>query len=253
LPSGFSLPCQCLVKTYQGNSVAEETQEAQPEGRRNGNRGAPKGNANRRSHGYHTLRAAVTQLGSRSIPGNTRLGYALKKWRSELVEDLGGQDNISTQQSALVDLAVKSKLLLDSIDAWLLSQPGLINKRKKALFPVVLQRQQLADGLARYLAQLGLERRHKVKTIGEILSQGHEHANHGNGTSKGRRSLSVWLLLFSPTASNDETESYCFFLCVEGLIEVFDLMIIKPLPLTPSDTSVGGPDFKNGIETWSRN
>jgi hypothetical protein len=40
----------------------------------------------------------------------------------------------------------------------------------------VLQRQQLADGFARYMAQLGLERRHKVKTIGEILSQGEEHA-----------------------------------------------------------------------------
>jgi hypothetical protein len=77
------------------------------------------------------------------------------------VADLGGEDSVSTQQNALINLAVKSKLLLDSIDAWLLTQPSLINKQKKAVYPVVLQRQQLADGLARYLAQLGLERKAK--------------------------------------------------------------------------------------------
>jgi hypothetical protein len=67
------------------------------------------------------------------------------------------------QQNALVDLTVKSKLLLDSIDAWLLTQPTLTNKRKRALWPVILQRQTLADGFARYLSQLGLERRIKPK------------------------------------------------------------------------------------------
>ena len=35
---------------------------------------------------------------------------------------------------------------------------SLINKRKKSLLPVVKERQALADGLARYLAQLGLGR-----------------------------------------------------------------------------------------------
>ena len=122
--------------------------------------GAPKGNGNARKHGLNTLKAAAIQLGSRVIPGNTKLGYALKKWRADLVADLGGADAISTQQSALVDLAVKSKLLLDSIDAWLLMQPSLVNARKRSLLPVVIQRQALADGLARYLSQLGLERRH---------------------------------------------------------------------------------------------
>jgi len=32
-----------------------------------------------------------------------------------------------------VELAVKSKLMLDSIDAWLLKQPSLVNARKKTL------------------------------------------------------------------------------------------------------------------------
>jgi hypothetical protein len=48
----------------------------------------------------------------------------------------------------------------------------------------VLQCEQLADGVSRILAQLGLERRHKVKTIGEMLSREHEHESGTNGTQE---------------------------------------------------------------------
>jgi hypothetical protein len=132
--------------------------------------GAPKGNQNALKHGLTTMKNAVIKLGGRAIDGRYRVGRQLQKWRRELVDDLGGEDNISTQQSAIIDLAVKSKLILDSIDAWLLVQDSLINKQKKTLLPVVIQRQQLADGLAKYMAMLGLERRHKVKTISDLLS-----------------------------------------------------------------------------------
>ena len=49
--------------------------------------------------------------------------------------------------------------MLESVDRWLLQQPSLVNKSRRQLFPVVLQRQQLADALARYMTTLGLERR----------------------------------------------------------------------------------------------
>ena len=54
---------------------------------------------------------------------------------------------------------MKTKLLVDSIDTWLLTRPTLINARKRPVLPAVLQRQQLADALARYMVQLGLARR----------------------------------------------------------------------------------------------
>lgn len=115
----------------------------------------------------------------------TTLGKTLHKWRSDLIADLGGQDNISTQQSALVDPAVKSKLLLDAIDAWLLTQPTLISKRKKALLPAVLQRQTLADGLARYLSQLGLERRQREIDADPIKRiHAERKAAQGNGAAE---------------------------------------------------------------------
>ncbi len=96
----------------------------------------------------------------------------MAEWRKELVDDLGGPDAISAQQSAVIELAVKSKLLLDSIDVWLLTQESLINKRKRALIPAVIQRQSLADGLVRYMTALGLERRAaKTKTLSDWLAE----------------------------------------------------------------------------------
>ena len=68
---------------------------------------------------------------------------------------------------------MKTKLLLDSIDAWLVKQPSLVNHRKRALLPVVLQRQQLADALARHMTQLGLERKAKqVLSLSDYLRKG---------------------------------------------------------------------------------
>jgi len=89
------------------------------------------------------------------------------------MSDRGGIEQTSTQQRQLIDLAVKTKLLLDSIDAWLVKQPSLVNHRKRALLPVMLQRQQLADALARYMTQLGLERKAKqVLSLSDYLTKG---------------------------------------------------------------------------------
>lgn len=67
---------------------------------------------------------------------------------------------------------MRQKLLLESVDAWLLVQPSLVNGRKRALLPVVRERQALADSLARYLTQLGLERRAKpLPSLNDYLRQ----------------------------------------------------------------------------------
>lgn len=117
------------------------------------------------------LKRAIQELGEHAIDRRTTLGKALAKWRTDLVQDLGGPDAVSTQELAVIELAVKTKLLLDSVDAWLLGQPSLVNARKRTILPVVLQRQQLADALARYLALLGLKRRQApVATLDAYLA-----------------------------------------------------------------------------------
>ncbi len=144
-------------------------------------RSGPPGNLNAMKHGYYSMKSAIRVLGKRTIDQRTTLGKALAKWRTDLIEDLGGRDAISTQMEALVDLAVKSKLILDSIDCWLLTQPSLVNARKRSLLPAVKERQQLADGLARYLTQLGLERKLKTQTLDDVLAEPEED-EAGNAT-----------------------------------------------------------------------
>jgi hypothetical protein len=87
--------------------------------------------------GFYALKTTLKALGPRVIDRRTALGKSLAQWRSDLVRDLGGPDALSTQQRALVDLLVRQKLLLESIDAWLLVQPSLVNARKRTLVPVV--------------------------------------------------------------------------------------------------------------------
>lgn len=82
-----------------------------------------------------------------------------------------GRHRAQGHLQAVVDLAVRTKLLQDLVDAWLLQQPSLVNKRKKALLPVVSQRQGLADALSRYMGQLGLKRTPKpVPRLAEYIA-----------------------------------------------------------------------------------
>ncbi len=90
----------------------------------------------------------------------------------DLVHDLGGFDGTSTMQRQIIDLAVKTKFILDTLDAWMVLQKSLVNHRKRVVYPAVLQRQQMADSLARYMTMLGLEKKSRtVSTIGEYIQE----------------------------------------------------------------------------------
>ena len=124
-------------------------------------RSGPPGNGNARTHGLHTMRKAIATLGGRLISRRTRVGRQLHAWRAALADDLGGFDALSTQQRALLDEAVKLKLMLDAVDAWVLTQPSLVNKAKRSLYPIVRERLALVGQLQSLLRDLGLERRPK--------------------------------------------------------------------------------------------
>ena len=117
--------------------------------------GAPKGNLNARKHGFHSAKKALSEFGQRAIDGRSAMGRALADSQADLERDLGG--DLSAQKSTIVELACRTRLLVDGCDAFIM-QNGAISKRKRALYPIVMQRQQLADALARYLSMLGLER-----------------------------------------------------------------------------------------------
>ena len=80
-------------------------------------------------------------------------------WHTELLSDLGGDENMTVQQTALVEMATRTKLYGAHLYAWLMGQESLVNRKRRRFLPVVRERQQLMDSLARILKQLGLERR----------------------------------------------------------------------------------------------
>jgi hypothetical protein len=136
--------------------------------------------------GINQMKKALRVLGNKGvspIKGTTKAGRALKVWRAEWVADLGGEAELTTQKRAVIELALRTRLILDSVDNWLLQQPSLVNKSARALFPVVLQRQQLADALVRYLTQLGLERKaHDAGDIAGILARMPLQTKKGSAT-----------------------------------------------------------------------
>ena len=127
--------------------------------------------AKARTHGLLTLRRHLMDLGSRAIDGRSTVGIALRKWRQELIEDLGGEDSLSRQELSLIELAARSKIMLDSVDNWIVSQPSLINGRKKSLHNVVLQRQAIASEYRATLKDLGLKRVKKELNLKDYVQQ----------------------------------------------------------------------------------
>jgi hypothetical protein len=125
-------------------------------------------------HGLNTLTRALKNVEAARrgawLEGLGEAGEALRQWRAALVADLGGEEVTSAMQRAVLEVAAKTYLFLESVDRFLLSQESLVNKSRRQLFPVVLQRQQLADALARYMRDLGLERRtREIPALAEYL------------------------------------------------------------------------------------
>lgn len=110
-------------------------------------------------HGLTALKVRVAVRGLSAIDQRTLAGRGLVVWQKELIAALGGEASITPQKREIIRDCAVTKLLRDSIDAWLLSQPSLINLRKRALLPVVKERLQIADHLLKSLSLLGLDRK----------------------------------------------------------------------------------------------
>jgi hypothetical protein len=125
-------------------------------------------------HGMYALERVLGPLTERNAWLNElgEIGEALKEWEQAIVDDLGGDENLSSMERSIVSMATKTHLFLTSVDQFLLEQPSLVNKSRRQLFPVVLQRQQLADALSRYMNQLGLKRRAKpIQSLDDYIKQ----------------------------------------------------------------------------------
>jgi hypothetical protein len=149
----------------------------------------PNGQFKRKPAEQHVLREGTLQI----IARGTRRGVfdrlkhtdpavaaAHRKFRNELLDEFG-RERVTATAGAMASVIAQSKLVLDTIDVVLLELGDkLINKNKRAAYPLIQQRMRLADSLVEQLASFNaLKHQHSVEERLERL----EALRHGTQVS----------------------------------------------------------------------
>jgi hypothetical protein len=114
------------------------------------------------------MRKTLRALTTRRLDGRSAIAVGVRRFKEDVRRDLGG--DLTRAQETILEAAAQSWVIVSSIDDWIARQPSLVTKKRR-LLDVVVQRQQLAEGLARHLERLGLERRAKpVVDLGAYLA-----------------------------------------------------------------------------------
>jgi hypothetical protein len=144
----------------KGHGAAGMPADARGIARRSGRIGRPS------THGLKAMRRTLGQLTTRRLDGRSAVAVAVRAWKADVRADLGG--DLSRAQETVLEAAAQAWVILSSLDDYIARQPSLVT-RKRQLLPVVRDRMQVADSLARHLERLGLER--KVRPVPDIRRQ----------------------------------------------------------------------------------
>jgi len=120
------------------------------------------------------MRRTLRVLTTRRLDGRSAIAVAVRRWKEDVRRDLGG--DLTRAQETLLEAAAQAWVILSSLDDWIARQPSLVT-RKRALLPIVMQRMQIAEGLAKHLERLGPER--KARDPGTLESYLAEKARGG--------------------------------------------------------------------------
>jgi hypothetical protein len=126
------------------------------------------------------MRKTLRTLTTKRVDGRSAVAVAVRRWKADIRHDLGG--DLTRGQETVLEAAAQSWVILSSLDDYIARQPSLVT-RKRQVLPVVMQRMQIADGLARHLERLGLARRaREVADLGTYLAR---RVTAGDGTAEG--------------------------------------------------------------------
>lgn len=112
---------------------------------------------------------AIERKGLAAYDGRSKESRFLRALREKLREALGGDP--SPQQLLIIEMLIRQVAILSVGHTWSQANEGaLINKRKKAFAPIVLEMLRISGSIASHLQALGLERKAKpVVTLAEIM------------------------------------------------------------------------------------
>src|SRR3989442_10603505 len=125
---------------------------------RRGPGGRQPGAGRKATHGAAIMRRTLRALTTRRLDGRSAMAVAVRRWKEDVRRDLGG--DLSRAEEVILESAAQAWVIGSSREDWIAGQPTLVTK-KRTVLPVVVQRMQIAEGLARNLERLGLERRGK--------------------------------------------------------------------------------------------
>src|SRR5437773_7849681 len=120
-------------------------------------KGAPKSNGNAKKHGHYSRKVKLTRAGLTAISKQNGPGKELARRREVIESDLGGREQLSQLQADLVQKYLITELLIESLDRWLLEQRTLINRRRRAVFPILNERNRMIETSLKLASALGLE------------------------------------------------------------------------------------------------
>lgn len=124
-------------------------------------------------HGLTPVIKAVQGFDPKALDGRTALAKELIQERNGLIAALGGPEEVSPQELAIIDMIASKRVRRRIAAQWaLLNRGKLFDRRKKKLAPIALELEQLEDAEVRLLKELGLKRRAKpVDSLGDMLAK----------------------------------------------------------------------------------
>jgi hypothetical protein len=124
-------------------------------------RSGPPGNKNALKHGLHSFRAMLNGDG---LDQRTSLYRALMEKEQEFIRALGGDP--SPQERVIITDTIKFMLYASSIDHYLLGLKSIV--RKGRVHAALTERTRIGAHIRENLRTLGLERRIKNPTLGDM-------------------------------------------------------------------------------------
>ena len=122
----------------------------------------PGGNDRRPRTGLLALKAKVMLRGLAVVNRRTKAARDVVKWRAELVAELGAEPGMTAARLTRIETLVRTKLLLEHLDAQLLEYDTLFSRKRGTLRPqvkaILTERNRMAEALERGLAALGASR-----------------------------------------------------------------------------------------------